>query len=190
MRGRPRDPRVEEAILRATLDLLAESGYTRLSIEAVARRAAVSRPTVYLRWRSKAHLVHEAVFPDMTAEELPVPANATFAEDVRHLVDGAVVYLSRPEVLAATPALMAEFADDPQLHRLMAARLDDRIRARLREHVAGAVARGEVRAGLDADVLLDAITGSVLFMLLIRPADAHRFAGALTDLLLHGLLTP
>ena len=79
-----------------------------------------TRPTVYLRWRSKAHLVREAVFPDMTAEELPVPANATFAEDV----------------------------------------------------------------------LLDAITGSVLFMLLIRPADAHRFAGALTDLLLHGLLAP
>lgn len=191
-RGRPRNPRVDAAILTATLALLAETGYTRLSIEAVARRAAVSRPTVYLRWPSKAQLVHEAVFPDMTSEELPIPANATFAEDVRDMVDGAVLYLSRPEVLAAAPGLMAEFADDRELHRLMAARLHGRLRARLRERVAAAVARGEVREQLDADVLLDAITGSVLFTLLIRAPGTEptpSFPHALTDLLLHGLLT-
>jgi AcrR family transcriptional regulator len=190
-RGRPRNPRVDAAILEATLALLAETGYTRLSIEAVARRAAVSRPTIYLRWPSKAQLVHEAVFPDMPTEELPIPRNATFAEDVRDLVNGAVVYLSRPEVLAAAPGLMAEFADDHELHRMMAARLHDRLRARLRERVTTAVARGEVRPELDADLLLDVITGSVLFALLIRPPDAeptHHVPHALTDLLLHGLL--
>jgi AcrR family transcriptional regulator len=182
---------VDAAILKATLALLTESGYTRLSIEAVARRAAVSRPTVYLRWPSKAQLVHEAVFPDMTAEELPIPRNATFAEDVRDMVNGAVVYLSRPEVLAAAPGLMAEFVDDHELHRLMAARLHDQLRARLRERVAAAIARGEVRPGLDADLLLDVITGSVLFALLVRPPGAeptHHFPHTLTDLLLHGLL--
>src|ERR1039458_3152755 len=69
--GRPRDPRVDEAILAATRELLVKVGYRRLAVDAVARRAAVSRTTVRLRWKSKAELVFDAVAPG--AEVLTVP---------------------------------------------------------------------------------------------------------------------
>ena len=47
--GRPRDPRVDEAIMAATLDLLVENGYARLTIEGVALRAEVAKTSLYRR---------------------------------------------------------------------------------------------------------------------------------------------
>jgi len=65
------------AILDATLDLLAEHGYQALTIEAVAARAAVGRPTVYRRYATKADLVAAALV-ELTAGEPPVrPARRT-----------------------------------------------------------------------------------------------------------------
>src|SRR5689334_17860798 len=61
-RGRPRDPRTQRSILDATRTLLATTGYDQISIDAIARAADVSRPTVYRRWPSKAHIVFDAVF--------------------------------------------------------------------------------------------------------------------------------
>jgi AcrR family transcriptional regulator len=187
--GRPRDPRVDAAILAATLRVLADDGYTRLSIDMVAKRAGVSRPTVYLRWPSKAQLVHEAVFPDIPAGELPIPHGPDFAADVTTMLQQAISYLSRPEVLAAAPGLMAEFKTDPELRGLMAARLEDRLRTRLADRVAEAVAAGEAAAHVDAGLLLDVITGTVLFALLASPPEAPPIdIEALSAMLLLGLL--
>src|SRR4051794_14879902 len=61
--GRPRDPRVEDAVRVATLELLVEEGYQATSIQAIARRAGVSAPTIYRRWANKAELIEEVVFP-------------------------------------------------------------------------------------------------------------------------------
>ena len=69
--GRPRDARIDGAVLQATVDLLGETGYAELSVDAIARRARTSKPAIYRRWPSKAHLVHEAVFPISDATELP-----------------------------------------------------------------------------------------------------------------------
>lgn len=60
-RGRPLEADRDVAILHATLLLLTEVGYDRLSIESVATRAGVGRPTVYRRWADKAALVAAAV---------------------------------------------------------------------------------------------------------------------------------
>ena len=61
--GRPRDPRIDAAILRATTDLLVEIGYSNLTMAAVADRAGTTKTALYRRWSSKAELVHEAAFP-------------------------------------------------------------------------------------------------------------------------------
>src|SRR5438552_7396577 len=60
-RGRPRDPAVDEAILTAAVDLLAEVGYARLTMEQVAARAGVGKASLYLRWPNKVALVAEAI---------------------------------------------------------------------------------------------------------------------------------
>jgi AcrR family transcriptional regulator len=187
--GRPRDPRVDAAILDATLRELADTGYARLSIDAVARRAGVSRPAIYRRWPSKAQLVHEAVFPDMTIADLPIPHGPDFAADIQAMLRQAVSYLSRPEVLAAAPGLMAEFRTDPGLHQLMAARLEDQLRAGLARRVEAAIAAGEAMPGTDAGLLLDVITGTVLFALLSRPSAVQPVSlEALAAMLLRGIL--
>jgi AcrR family transcriptional regulator len=61
-RGRPRNPSCDRAIVKATLELLAEVGYHGTSIDAVAARAGVSKPTIYRRWpEGKEQLVSSAV---------------------------------------------------------------------------------------------------------------------------------
>src|ERR1700728_4245809 len=61
--GRPRDPRIDAAILTATADLLVQIGYSNLTLAAVAERAGTTKTALYRRWSSKAELVHEAAFP-------------------------------------------------------------------------------------------------------------------------------
>src|SRR5271156_5549024 len=58
--GRPRSPEAQQAILEATEGLLRERGYAGLSIDEVARRAGVSKRTIYRWWPSKGALVAEA----------------------------------------------------------------------------------------------------------------------------------
>ena len=62
--GRPRDPRIEQAALAATRDLLVEVGSARLTVAAVAGRAGTTKAALYRRWPSLPHLVYEAAFPD------------------------------------------------------------------------------------------------------------------------------
>ena len=67
--GRPRDPRIDAAILRATADLLVEIGYSNVTMAAVAERAGTTKTALYRRWSSKAELVHEAAFPTHTVSD-------------------------------------------------------------------------------------------------------------------------
>jgi AcrR family transcriptional regulator len=60
-RGRPRDPRIEVAVLRAAHNRLVTDGYARLTIGEVAADAGVSRPSIYRRWPSKQDLVMDAL---------------------------------------------------------------------------------------------------------------------------------
>lgn len=64
-RGRPRDPDMDQAILAATIGLLAEVGYVRLTVAEVARRAGVGKPAIYRRWAQKSQLVVEAMVTQM-----------------------------------------------------------------------------------------------------------------------------
>ena len=59
--GRPRDPRLDEAVVAATLQLLAEEGYAQLTVERIAARAGVGKASLYRRWPDKVSIVLEAV---------------------------------------------------------------------------------------------------------------------------------
>ncbi|MFN8546153.1 MAG: TetR/AcrR family transcriptional regulator [Candidatus Binatia bacterium] len=160
--GRPRDPRLDAAVLAATRALLAEAGYHRLSIEAIARRAGVHRPVIYRRWRSKAALVHEAVYPAGDAA-LRIVDTGDWAGDLRALVRNTVRLFSRPEVLSAIPGLMAEMREAPELQRALVPRLEAGAREDFARLVAGAVARGVARRSVSTDTLFDALAGTILF---------------------------
>src|SRR5262245_50513407 len=106
--GRPRDPRIDNAVLRATVELLGKSGYADLSVDAIAKRAGTSKPAIYRRWPSKAHLVHEAVFPINSGTELP--DTGSLAGDVREMVRRTVAVLTTPAARAPLRGLGGQMA--------------------------------------------------------------------------------
>jgi AcrR family transcriptional regulator len=164
--GRPRDARIDSAVLGSTVDLLGETGYAGLSVDAIARRAGTSKPAIYRRWPSKAHLVHEAVFPLSDATELP--DTGSLASDVREMMRRTVTVLTTPAARAALPGLVGEMAADLTLHAALLERFSDILARGLSERLADAAARGEVRPDVSAADLVEEIAGTTLLALLTR----------------------
>ena len=109
-RGRPRSDQVDQAILHAASSLLVERGLDAMTIEEVAARAGVGKSSIYRRWPSKAHLVHEAVFP--TSDATALPNTGSLAGDVREMVSRTAAVLTSPAARAALPGLVGEMAAD------------------------------------------------------------------------------
>ncbi len=167
--GRPRDPRIDGAVLRATVELLGESGYPGLLVSAIAERAGTSKPAIYRRWPSKAHLVHEAVFPIGPATA--IPDTGSLPEDLREMVRRTVAVLTTPAARAALPGLVGEMAADPTLHSALLARFADIFAGGLSEWLEAAAASGAARADVTATELAEAIAGLTLIALLTRPTE-------------------
>jgi AcrR family transcriptional regulator len=165
--GRPRDKRIDESVLRATVDSLADTGYAELSVDAIARRAGTSKPAIYRRWPSKAHLVHEAVFP--IGEATSIPDTGSLAADVREMVRRTAAILSTPASRAALPGLVAEMASDPTLHAALLERFRDVLFRGLSECLDRASVRGEVRPDVEPADLIDALAGTTFMAMLTRP---------------------
>ena len=156
--GRPRDTRIDDAVLRATVELLEEIGYTRLTIPLVAARAGSTPPAVYRRFPTKIELVYEAVFPTLAALELPLAGD--LESGVRALIRASIELFSRPAVHSAISGLMAEMPSEPGLSARLLGRLQDNTYVRLQEFLDSAAA-GRV----DARLFLDMISGTVTMAL-------------------------
>jgi AcrR family transcriptional regulator len=152
--------------LAATADLLVEIGYANLTMAAVADRAGTTKTALYRRWSSKAELVHEAAFP-VAPTALATP-EGDIVGDVRAMVAAARDVFTTPVVRAALPGLIADMAADADLNARVMSRftgLFGVVRARL----VHAVARGEVRADVDPERLIEIIGGATLLRLLLDP---------------------
>ena len=183
--GRPRDPTIDDAILRATRELLIESGYSGVAFDSVARRAGVTRPTVYRRWPSKMHLVHEAVFP--AQRQVPVPTTDDFEADLRAVIRRMYESYSRPEARAALPGLIADLHGDVSLR----SNVIDRLEAQARSDFAGMIERahhdGAFAGEIDADLVLDTIVGAMFHRVVARALTEEAFVDDLSHLLLNGM---
>ena len=186
--GRPRDHRIDAAVLRAVVELLPRTGYQGLTVAAVAARAGTTKPAVYRRWPTKAQLVHEAVFP-VAARPL-VPDSGDVVADLRSMVAATAELFGRPEVRAAVPGLLAEFARAPDLDAELQRRVAVPASADIRERIERAVASGEVRHDVAPDVLLDVVGGATLMALMLRPGCTldDRWVDGVVDLLTRGLI--
>jgi len=186
--GRPRDRRIDAAVLAATAKLLVEVGYAELTVAAVAERARTTKPAIYRRWRSKAHLVHEAAFPS-DGDALAVPETGSLDADLRVMVAHVVAMFADPVARAAVPGLMGEFAADPTLHAALLERFQAGPLGAARARLAAAVDAGQARADLDPDAVIEAIGGSTLLALLVRgDADLDKaWIDTTTSLLLKGI---
>ncbi len=162
-KGRPRDTRIDDAVLRATVELLEEIGYTRLTIPLVAARAGATPPAVYRRWPTKIELVYEAVFPTPPSAELPLTGD--IGDAVRVLVRASVALFSAPAVHTAWSGLMAELPSEPGLSARLLGKQQDSTYERLQHFLDAAASEGRAASGVDARVLIDMIGGTVLMAL-------------------------
>jgi AcrR family transcriptional regulator len=189
--GRPRSAQSHEAIVRATLELLAEVGFERLTMEQVQRRAGVGKATIYRRWASKSELVKEAI--QFFSAELPVPDTGALRTDYA-IVAAAVVAIAQDRNAALLmPRLLTEVSHDPELHAIFTAQLVEPRRAVVRTLFERAIARGEVRDDVDVELVTDMLVGPVLYRFMIEGDDlrpAAERAPRVLDLLLSGISPP
>ncbi len=166
--GRPRDSKIDAAIVQATRELLLETGYPpALSLSAIAARAGTTTAAIYRRWSGKAQLVHEAILP---AEVMAMPsASGDVTEDIRALVEATRTMFDRPEVRVALPALIADTVADPDVH--------SRMTSRFAESLATFRTRIDQQPSDDGDLplLAEVVVGSAIFRIIVRhdaPLDA------------------
>jgi AcrR family transcriptional regulator len=152
-RGRPLAPGASDAILDATIALAAEDGFDALTIDAIAARAGVGRPTIYRRWPSKDALVEAAV--TRIIEGLRQPDTGNIRTDlVLHVIE----MINSIQSQAGTAYLAYTF--EPKWAHLGAA-AQEHCRDRNREMIRRATQRGELDAATNPDLLLDLLTGIV-----------------------------
>jgi AcrR family transcriptional regulator len=179
--GRPRSLEADEAILEAAVELFAEGGLDGLTVEGVAARANVGKATIYRRYPSKVDLVIAASRSfALDGDDLPPDTGSTRA-DLLALVNWLIAMLTATPLGRALPMMVADRARVPELAEAHRALVEEK-RARHREVVGRAVARGDLRADVDLEAVIDAYVGPVFYRFLISdaPLDAA-FAEGLVD---------
>ncbi|MCU1463989.1 MAG: TetR/AcrR family transcriptional regulator [Acidimicrobiales bacterium] len=164
--GRPRDPRVDEAIRTAVLELLVEDGYQATTIQAVARRAGVGAPSIYRRWSTKAELVEDAIFPS-TDVEYPEPSG-DFAADLRAWTRLLLRGLNDPAARAAIAGLLTEYHRSPAQYDRLVLRTEMPTRQAFRATIEAAVARGTIDADTSSDLIYETLLGAMFLRAMVR----------------------
>jgi len=141
--GRRRGPALQQAILRATIDELLESGYAALTMDRVAQRAGTNKNAIYRRWPSRAALA-VAAYRELNVADQPLPDRGSLREDALELLRRANRSWTSPAGQLRR-SLFAGVAHDPELLALIQERANDAGSALWLTIVARAVARGEVR---------------------------------------------
>lgn len=174
-RGRPRDPRADDAILDAALDLFVERGIEGASMEQIAKRAGVAKLTVYRRWSSKEALLAAALesrrgdIPELGPEDAD---HLSLAELVEKALEPTVDVLTEPSFRPLIARLLGTAVSHPELlasywehYILPRRRVTHAMLERAKED-------GLIDRDADNDVLIDMMVGSVIWrMLQPEPLD-------------------
>ncbi|MCW3060431.1 MAG: TetR family regulatory protein [Capsulimonas sp.] len=167
-RGRPASSSAtsHEQILDAVQAILTEKSVRDLTIEEVARRAGVGKPTIYKWWPSKFALVLD-LFERQKIPTVRAPIGATAEEVIRLQVATTIEFLNGFFGKVARE-LVAEVQSSPDLLREYQERYIMPRRAVSHEVIQKAIASGEFRSDTDPDILIDMIYGPIYYRLLIR----------------------
>jgi AcrR family transcriptional regulator len=178
----------EEAILRATLELLAEAGYDQMTMDAVATRAKASKATIYRRWQGKADLVVTAVQRHAARGGDRLPDTGSLRGDLLATL-GAMRETLVGQDASLVLGLMMAMRRDAALADAVRAHLVDVKGEAFRIVLDRAVARGELAASTTHGMLAE-IGSAMLFSRLFLtggPVD-DAFINSLVDEVLLPLL--
>jgi AcrR family transcriptional regulator len=187
--GRPRDARADHAILEAAIDLAAEVGLAELTIDAVAARAGVSKATIYRRWDSKEALMLDALGVTHAIHRESGPDTGSLRGDLQELARRAFDALSDNRIASCLPDILAASRVSPEL-RPLADRLFQEKSESVRQILSKAVARGEIPADTDFDLVHALMFGPMFFLMFTGHQIELELVNSVIDNVLAGLTTP
>ena len=187
MNGRPRDPRIDEALTEHLVPLLAERGPAGFSVEELAERSGVGKAAIYRRYRCREELVaagFAAVNEDMPdVSDLPV----------RQALITLLEWISNAHASGMTPTWLVGMQQIPQLRDLYMCNVVRPRRVALEAVLERGRAQGELREDIDIDVAMTCLSAPAIHV------GMHRARGSsagevpideVVDLVLSGLLRP
>ncbi|MEH1898387.1 MAG: TetR/AcrR family transcriptional regulator [Nostoc sp.] len=165
--GRPRSIHADQAILRATLDLLAEVGYQSMSIEAIASRAGVGKTTIYRRYTSKEELVADAI--ESFRDDLAIPDTGSFWGDMDILINNAAKKIDSPLGRQTLALIISTASSNPQFAEVYWTKYTKVRREALSKVLKRAKSRGEIHKDADIELVIDLLSGSLYYALIFKP---------------------
>lgn len=178
-RGRPPSQAARRKALKAAHDILMQEGFGRLSIEAVAQRSGVGKPTIYRNWANASELAMAALMAgnDDPLEPEGRTLRAALSSQMQSLVQAFATTRGRQITMT-----LAAADPESEMTRAFRNRVILSSRAAGADLIEAATARNEITAPGDPDTVLDMIYAPIFYRLLIghRPLDSA-FAEALVD---------
>ncbi|WP_433518553.1 TetR/AcrR family transcriptional regulator [Nonomuraea sp. CA-143628] len=165
-------PAREAELLGVVLDVLRETGYDRLTIDAVAARAKAGKHTVYRRWPSKAELV-VAAFVNAVSTTPVAPDTGELRADLLGLMESLVGELARLGDVVA--GLVGEILHNADLARAVQQNYVATRRRLTLEVFERAWTRGELSRSADTDLLWQVGPAVLFFRALVsgEPVDSE-----------------
>ncbi len=181
--GRPRSEKAHQAILAAAMDLVLNRGLHAMSMDDVARRAGVSKATIYRWWPSKERLVLDALATEWATTP---PAGQRHMSSLRGDLLARfrpwIRQLNRKPYARVVAGLVAETQTNPEFAELYREHFVQPRRDATRELLVRARDRGEITADIDFEVALDLLYGPIYHRLLHGHAPlTERFANKVID---------
>ncbi|MEH2200791.1 TetR/AcrR family transcriptional regulator [Nostoc sp.] len=165
--GRPRSIHADQAILQATLDLLAEVGYQSMSIEAIASRAGVGKTTIYRRYTSKEELVADAI--ESFRDDLAIPDTGSFWGDMDILINNAAKKIDSPLGRQTLALIISTASSNPQFAEVYWTKYTKVRREALSKVLKRAKSRSEIHKDADIELVIDLLSGSLYYALIFKP---------------------
>jgi AcrR family transcriptional regulator len=162
--GRPRSAKSHQAILQATLELLAEIGFESMSMEAIAARARVGKTTIYRRYASKAELVADAI--ETIREEIVIPDTGSFERDLDALIQNAAQITLTPLGRKAVAMIMSSASNNAEFAQIYWTKYLQPRRQAFAIVLERAIARNEVHSDVDSGLVFDTMSGIMLYALI------------------------
>jgi AcrR family transcriptional regulator len=167
--GRPRSIQSHQAMLQATLELLAEVGFEGMSIEAIAARAGVGKTTIYRRYVSKEELVADAI--ESVREEIVIPNTGNLRDDIDALIQNAAQITLSPLGRQTVTMIIGSASSNPQFAQIYWTKYLQPRRKTFAVVLDRAKARNEIPTDLDSDLVFDTMSAIMLYALIFPPTS-------------------
>jgi AcrR family transcriptional regulator len=179
---------VRRAILAAAGDLLDEVGFAAMTIERIAERAGVGKPTIYRRWPDKASIAMDALLAEIDPAA-PYPQTGSAQEDFRLHAAAVAEVFTRPRIRQMLTGVIVEAGGNPRLHAAFRDGYMEPRRAQGRARLQEGIERGELVADSNRDLVFDQIYGPIYFRLLVTGDPLDRgFTDAIVREAFRGIL--